>query len=464
MLRPAAVFAVCVSCPIILHASLRCTLYYDLGLYTEGIMQLGADTLNPVLSARRLRLFNDHFDPIVWLAAPWVRLAPPYSGIIFESVVLWVATLPLWAMVRRRTLPQRSAQLLSGLILFNVGTVAAAYFPIHPTTWAAAAWVCLVVALAGDRYAHATAAFVLLMACKEEFPFVGLPLFAVLWRRKQRRWAAGVVLATGAWLLAAFGIRPWLLGPVLPYARMPFAGLMADPIAFARERLIADRMVISLVLFALPLAPCVLWLWRHGAWKSGRAYAFLCLPPWALRFAGMSWGYHYHAVTMAGLTLVLLPSLQARAPPRWLVLTTWLTLGGVNAIAATDAAGLLQASLGRTTPWCPADAARLTSIYRGEKLLRDNAHGAALVGCNLLPQLVDRPQTFLLNGPAPRYTGPFAWVMLEKPPYGMAWPSSNAQVAEHIALWRSLPGTHVFIDDAFLFVARGEFFQQINPG
>ncbi|HEY1088916.1 MAG TPA: hypothetical protein VGE37_14530, partial [Archangium sp.] len=72
----AAAQVLLVTGPIWLRASAFGFSNYDLGIYSQALARLAIDPPNPWLSGRQIHVFNDHFDPILFLVAPFTRLFP----------------------------------------------------------------------------------------------------------------------------------------------------------------------------------------------------------------------------------------------------------------------------------------------------------------------------------------------------------------------------------------------------
>src|SRR4051812_36176817 len=68
--------------PVIAGSLRRCYHYYDLGLYAQALAKLGPHHWNPWLPARQVRVFNDHADPILWLAKLWTLGLDPAAAVI----------------------------------------------------------------------------------------------------------------------------------------------------------------------------------------------------------------------------------------------------------------------------------------------------------------------------------------------------------------------------------------------
>lgn len=445
------VFIAVVLVPVWLRAARFCFNNYDLGIYGQALAQLGPANWNPWLSGRQVFLFADHFDPVLVFAVPFARaLGLPWGGLLAEALFVGASVIPIVLLVRRGDLSSSGGLLLSALLLFNAATVSALGFPIHPTTWAVLPWTWLVLAMRRNALGSLLAALVLLFACKEEFPFVGLVLGALL--LAQRRWRdGGAVLAVSLlWLGFVYGIRPSLVGPTEGYASGLFEGLTVAPGAYLAERIGSRHMWTTLGLLVAPFVPLGVFCWREKLRPQWILLALL-VPPLAIRFLGDAWRHHYGAVLVAGLVGFFVGWLRDRAVPKWVTASVMLALLLTGIPRWRDA---FTVALGDRFPKnCPGAPERVAAIRESVEELRRKP-GPLLVGGNLLPDLADRKDVFMIGGPVPNER--FAAVLVEKPPHGDPWPLDAARVEALIEHWHSLPGVRVVRDDAEVFFAEGD--------
>jgi hypothetical protein len=434
--------------PVWLKAAHYCFGEYDFGIYGQGLARLSWSDPNPWLPGRQIFLFADHFDPVLWLALPAADgFGPRAGGLITETLFVLLSAAPLIWLVRKGNLSRRAASLLSVLLLCNAGTLSALAFPFHPTTWAIFPWMLLIASLRRRSWPVCILALLLLFACKEEFPFVGLVLASLLWMRGDRRWATGVSALSLTWLLAAFVVRPQLLGPTHPYARHLFEGLLDHPGQYLLAR-IATPHLWQLGLIALPAIPLLVTCIREGrrlVWLP----LVLMAPPLAIRFLGDAWRHHYGAVIVAGLVGTLVFWIQDAEIPRWLIAAT-LALVIVSNVGPIDEARRVLSA--REPRWCPGDSARLEAL-NGSLTIARNLPGALLIEGNLLPALVERSDAFMLFGPSSGAT--FQSVLVEKPPHGDTWPGKNERLQSLIEQWKRQPGVRILRDDPNVFLAEG---------
>ncbi|RKG95666.1 DUF2079 domain-containing protein [Corallococcus sp. CA053C] len=449
------VWALVAVAPVWLQAARSCFSTYDLGIYSQALARLSFRDPNPWLSARQVHIFADHFDPVLWLARPLRELMPAmWAGLVAEAAFILLSIAPLVWLHARGLLDRASTVLLSAVLLFNAGTLAALIYPIHPTAWAMLPWSMLAVAYCLRRTGWMLASLVLLFACKEEFPFVGLMLAGGLWLRGERRVALMVFTLSAAWLAFVFFGRSGWTGETVDYRTrlMPtpgqgLGGYLAERLAPKHLRRIGTLLAVFI--------PVALWAWRQK-WKPDWVWLSLLLPMIGIRFLGMAWRDQYGAPLMAAAALTLLPLLLQRRPPAWVLIATGVLLFTTNDNLFRNARRAVFAPEVHPEE-CPATAPRLASLQRAWDVLGANPGGKVLLEGNLVANVAERDDIYMVGGPQPDDVHVYDLVLVEKPPRGNVRPITRERMAELITLWRSQPGTQVLIDDANVFLARGRF-------
>ncbi|MBZ4421932.1 DUF2079 domain-containing protein [Myxococcus sp. RHSTA-1-4] len=452
---PFLLWAVLVVLPVWLQAAHLCFAYYDLGIYTHALARLSLEDPNPWLSARQVHIFNDHFDPVLWLARPLVSvLSPMWAALVAEALLVLLATAPLLWLHLRGTLDRASTALLCALLLLSPSAVGAVMYPVHPTTWSMLPLVLLGVAFFLRKNVLLLASLLLLFACKEEFPFAGLMLAVALWLRGDRRLALGVVALSVAWLGFVYGVRPRWMGPSVDYSARLTQGLDEGLIRYVAVRL-APRHISRVGTFALLFVPLAIWAWRERL-RPQWTWLLVLLPMLGIRFLGMAWRHQYGAPLVAVAVVALLPLFLARRPPAWVLVTTSLLLVSTNESNLRPLVRTL-ASPAAHPPRCPGDAGRLASVRRALDVLSTHREGKVLLGSNLVTPLVSRDEVYSVGGPQPRGEWVYDWVLVEKPPMGDTYPVSVEELQAHLARWRAQEGAEILIDDSHVFLARGRF-------
>ncbi|MCP3144638.1 DUF2079 domain-containing protein [Pyxidicoccus xibeiensis] len=453
---PFLIWGVFVVPPMWLQSLHGCFSHYDLGIYVQALARLSFDDPNPWLSARQVKIFNDHFDPILWLARPLVSvLSPMWAALVAEALFVLLSMAPLlWLHVKGR-LDRRATALLCAVLLLGPSALDAIMFPVHPTTWSMLPWVLLGVAWHLRKNGLLLVSLVLLFACKEEFPFAGIMLAVALWLRGDRRLAVGVLVLSVAWLGLVNVWRPYWMGPTIDYNERLRRGLAEGPVPFLLDRFSPRQLsrIGTLMLLFLPLS---IWAWRERL-KPDWRWMLVLLPMLGIRFLGMAWRHQYGAPLVTAAVMGLLPIFFARRRiPAWVLVTTGVLL------VTTNESNIKQLRLTFASPstypqMCPGNPERLAGVQRGVDYLLTHREGRALLGGNLVTPLATRDELYTIGGPQPENTLVYDYVLVEKPPLGNIQPVPPERIAELISVWRAQEGTEVIIDDAHIFLAKGRF-------
>ncbi|MFT3712672.1 MAG: DUF2079 domain-containing protein [Archangium sp.] len=416
---------------------------YDFGIYSQGLARLALDPPNPWLSGRQIFLFNDHFDPILFLGVPFARLFPAASvGLIIEALSGVIALGALWWLAANQRLSTRAHWTLSVLLALHVGVSQAMGFPFHPTTWAMAPMAWLLAALILERWRVALVVLVLLFACKEEFPFVGIALIPFVWSRAPRRVAATWAAISALWGLFAFVLRPMLFGDVMPYASQPFRSTWSE--RFAPGVLAgAGDLVVAFV-------PLIIWLLISKARsRPALLLSFALLPMLGIRFLSMAWRDHYGAVVAAAAVLVLAAWMEARTPAWWAIaLTFGLVLLTDESLLRRDFKSVSGAQGWGASSGCDDVDGRRAAVAAAIELAR-KAPGPLLVSGNLVPWLGERSDVYAFGGPQGDGFSGGTW-LLEQPACGDTWAIPREERERLAALARS---RRVLVDDGFVIVS-----------
>lgn len=428
---------------------------YDLGIYSQALARLARDPPNPWLSGRQIFLFNDHFDPILFLAAPFALVFPAVQvGLVVEGLCALLALLPLAWLAREGRLSLRALWMFGCLLSLHPGVTQALGFPFHPTAWAMAPMALLLAALILERWTLAVFSLVLLLACKEEFPFVGLALSPVLFLRAPRKVAWAFVSISAAWGLFALVLRPRLLGEVMPYASLPFRGLEDGLAAFFSTRLTRSAlngMGDLLVAFV----PLLLWLgwerWKKRAVPCTWLFAAL-VPMLGIRFLAAAWRDHYGAVVVAAAVFAFAAVVQTRVVP-WLVVlsTSLLVMLNGESLLKRDVKAYSGAQGWAASTGCVDPLGRAAALRAAVDRVR-GLPGPLFVSGNLLPWLAERDDVYAFGGPQSESLVPRV-VLIERPPCGDTWASSLEEREALYAAWRSRDDLTVLSDDVHVFAA-----------
>lgn len=434
---------------------------YDLGLFSQTLLLL-QDEINPFNTVRGVHAFADHFDPVLFLVAPWVRFFDPALSVtLIEALFVLGGVAVLWLHVRRGQLLPNMALTLGGLHLFSYATLDALHYPVHPTTWATLPVLVLGYALLNRQTWLVMAATVLLFACKEEFPFVGLLLGAWLWR-SDRTHARLLLALSAAWLVVAFGIRSYVLdGNTVPHAENLLRRLWRSPWQMLTGR---DAVTKMAWLFAPWLT---LWLGCRSAAphrsRAMRGVLVAMTPLLLIRLFSAKWHVHYIAPVGALLTVATIWGLGNCQLRTATMATVFAVTFGISAWRYSEQtlasyARLLAPEHGRAR-------ARLDSIETARALLATRAPSSSIVAQNnLVARVMHQPRGIYDFALRRRSYVSADYVFLEQPPGGLVPGTSHGEIGRAIARLRSSRAHDVLLDDAHIFVARRRQAARGNAG
>ena len=304
----------------------HCIHAQDFGIYQQGLYEFFEQkSWNPYRTIRDLPVFNDHVNPILFVASLFSALFghSPFALVVWEwlSLLAGVATFTFF-LIRK----QKIASVLIGvyLVLFSKGLLTGLMFPIHPGIWSLPLWPILFYNIRKENFWPCVLTAFGLCLFRESYPFaiVTLCAYFVFNRRWKHFWS---FLFIGAgWIYIDFILRPEVL-EIRNYGGEITAGLKQNPIGFFRDKLLVFNWKGFLKIFYPFILP-IIWILknekidrRHMLWPVLLAVT----PLWGVHFLANKFHFHYGIIVAAPLlSLVLLsgfPHQQGRS--LWIPLT-----------------------------------------------------------------------------------------------------------------------------------------------
>lgn len=110
----------------------------DFAMFVETLNKLVRGDLNPYLDTRQLNYFNDHWEPIFYVAGvlywPFHFFWGAASFLLTLDAVIFA--LAAWLLVRERRTNWMLALLLAAALLLNTEYLGALRYPVRPSNWA----------------------------------------------------------------------------------------------------------------------------------------------------------------------------------------------------------------------------------------------------------------------------------------------------------------------------------------
>lgn len=210
----------------ILHNCFHAT---DFGIYQQAIYEIAQfGNLNPFLTIRNINIFNDHFDPVIFLAVPfvWIFQYHAISLILFELFVLAFFLYLVWKYNPHK---EYFAPILF-MLLTTKAILSGILYPIHPSTWSMVPLFLIGLALARKNNHLLILSVIGLCLFREAFPLAIIFMsLSFLIQRDHKTFAS--ILSIGVFFtILVYFLRPLLLGPTVNYGGAILTGLMTDPL------------------------------------------------------------------------------------------------------------------------------------------------------------------------------------------------------------------------------------------
>ncbi len=425
--------------------------YYDLGIYSDALYRLrNWSDLNPIIPGRALRIFNDHFDPILIPFAPLTHLIPaPLLGIGLEFLTFLLLLHPLFLLYRAQRLSKDGLIFSWAFLSLNHATQNALSWPFHPTTLGNLPLFYLFTFFVLNQPRATLISFLALSLTREEFPLIGLFLAPALWLKQHRFISSLTAVITILELLFLFKLKPTLMpGPYSTYGQELLAGFLSKPFKNLEQ-------VFSLSFFRMwleRLAPLLVLLPFAIKTKKRITQSVLILliaaPTLGIRYASHQWGFHYGVAAIVIAYFYFLPLLQT---------FTFQSRRGLIAIllllifSASHSVRMIRHA--HSFP-----ESRTEAIHQAQKQTQSLPPSRILTNNNLAAtQLYHTPfhDVHILGGPR-LDSEPFDVVLVEKPPRGDVWLIGHLRVEQLIQLWKTDPEIQTLIDDEWIYFAKGK--------
>lgn len=417
---------------------------YDLGIYAQALSLLSLDEQNPFLSTRGIRLFNDHFDPVLLLIAPFRELVrPDLLAIRTEMISVLLASLaPLW-LWKRGVVGKTPALVAFLLILFSPMTLRAVFFPAHPGTWSLAPLAWFFAFLSVDRPRPAIFMLLLVFACKEEYPVVGAGVAAALWFQGRKQLGQLIFVLSLIWALGVFVVRPIFLGKSDFYTSAMVAGRGLSAIEFVN--------IVQIILQAIVVVFGPWFLlnnWnkfrkdlgdrRSTIWPPLTAAVILIL----IRLVGGYWENHRMAPLAIPAAFLVLNGTQDHAISDWQKKLSLLLCVAIIWPALEQGGRTWMGRPFKTH--CPIETPRVNAIAEAVRYLETARATEVLASGNLVPSLVSLPGVEQVGASREKN---FNFFLIEKSPYRNTWPLSKDEFTEVELGWREMEDAVILKDD-----------------
>lgn len=224
-IKYAAIFFLGFFLLLVLYANLQglyfnCFNAVDFSIYLQTVYEITEGHFNPYISVRALHFFNDHYDPVIFLPALFLKIfgVKATSLMVFEWLTV-VAAILVSGKILLKKFPLWQVALLSTIIILNKPVLIALRFPVHPSTWTMLPIILLGYFLIEKKFWGVFAISLALISVKESYPFAMFTLaFFYLFQKELKKFLLLFLTSIICYILI-YKIRPTVIGPVMNYGK-----------------------------------------------------------------------------------------------------------------------------------------------------------------------------------------------------------------------------------------------------
>ncbi|MGB0452644.1 MAG: hypothetical protein ACPGJV_02940, partial [Bacteriovoracaceae bacterium] len=286
----------------------------DFSIYQQAIYDIADGvSLNPYITIRNVKIFNDHFDPVILIAAVFTKIFQysPESLLVFEYLWFFGFLALVWKSSKALPLKTRITLLFCGLFL--KGILSGLQYPIHPTTWSLFPAALLVLFIYKNSFLGIALSGIAICFFKESFAFslFTLGLYRLIIKKDKK--SSLLVVISILILVFNFHFRSVLLGPTIGYGAQILKPYLENPF----KALFSLLGVFEYKAFLKLFFPFLLWgiLSLKNSKKEDfkiqspvvETFAFL-LPIFAIQFIANNFHFQYGAQISAPLFMIFLLS------------------------------------------------------------------------------------------------------------------------------------------------------------
>ncbi|MCY4524548.1 MAG: DUF2079 domain-containing protein [Halobacteriovoraceae bacterium] len=292
----------------------NCFNNYDLGIYHQAILELGKGDLNPYLTVRNIKIFNDHFDPVIFLAAFFVRLFgnAPEGTIIFEFLWYLGFLFLLAISIYKNNLVEKNWKIKTILLIiwmavYPKGLLSGLIYPVHPTVWSIVPLFFICKYVKEQNFKGLILSSIALCFFKEIFP-PALIIFSFYYAlRKNRPYFFSLFSIGIMGTFFCFYLRPLWFGEIYPYNQIIFS---ADSFGQWFSKTFLKRSHTGIFKLLYPFIIPFYLLYKEEIKKEGFKHfsiplLFLILPLLGLHFIAGKFFFHYKALIVGPLLAIL---------------------------------------------------------------------------------------------------------------------------------------------------------------
>ena len=425
----------------------------DFSIYQQAVYDiLTLKEWNPYLTIRNINIFNDHFDPILYLAVLFTAVfGQGFQQLLIFEWLFYLGFIVSVCYIFRynfsKPIPYIFCILTTTLLLNSF------LYPIHPSTWSCLSLFWLTYFIVKNKTASIPVLVFLTCLFKESFAFAFFPLgiFYVL-KKKLNTGVPTTVIAT-FFIFNELYLREYLLGSTINYGDKFLESFFKNPFAFFK-----DVDIISFVKRFYPFVFCSFFFV-----KNNRDKTFQKILPVLLIFIPLlflqTWynliGYQYGA-QFAGILIGLMVSLDVfhHLSKRQKILV--LSLFALSSLG-TYTRYFNKLFLSNYKDKCIIESNKLqdNKLIRS-RISRLSPSETVLASGGIIPFIMmPNKKIFHYKGFSKKRTS-YDYLILEKNNSGNIWRAKKEDIQNVIQNCKGL-AEEIYLDNKYFFFAGGKF-------
>ncbi len=436
----------------------------DFSIYQQAIYDIWTlQVPNPFVSIRNVKIFNDHFDPVIYLAVFFTAIFGQgfQQLLVFEWAFFATLLLSIAFLFRdnlKEAIPYLFCTILTKLFLVSF------LYPIHPSTWACLPLFWLTYFIVKDKKLAVALAIPVLCLFKESYAFALFPLsFYYVWKRELKV-AASIAVITLPFIAFELHFREVFLGPTVNYGGRIFGPLRQNPVSFLKDMALGFNPLPFLKMF-YPFIACLAFSLKGLKERSlGRLFAvFSVFAPLLLLQIWRNDTHHHYGAQFGGILMGLLVSLKMLhhlSRKKLLFVMALFFLSSMGTYTKMFK-GLFLDSFGQNK--CSINANKVVQNRRvKEKMAFIPRSEAILATGGIVPfvmlggKTIDHYRGYSMRRPT------YDYLILERNHSGDTYPANLREVEGVLHRCRPLVD-EVYIDNDELFFAKGNFENCVYP-
>lgn len=432
----------------------NCLPALDFSIYYEAISRIAFfNEINPYVPIRGVKIFNDHVDPIILIAAPWLKLwnYNPFSLYFLEMFI------PIGSLIiLSRKLNYGIKEFSIGLfILLNCRALTGEWtYPLHPVTWL----VPFLFLLAYYSYKNDLKKVVLL-AClflliKEIFMFSLISFGAYLFIQKDKRKFSIPIFAIALIYISWFyGVRPSY--DIINYSGRYFDRLKVGIINFLIDYFLNFDYKTPFFIF-LPYLITLTIFWKKR-WleikKFGSTIVFILPVLFIMLYTNIFFHWNSVPMTMTLFSVIFISKgfKEFANNKKIFIPVLFLFLIGNE----RNLTKVIKLGIRKKSNTCQISDARWVSLKKSRKIVKTFEPNSNILSTGGFIPMVQRPTlNFYKIGEYQNFKIKYDYIVVDRNNTGLHAPYSVERIEELILKCKN---SKTIFNDDFTYIFKGPF-------